>query len=88
MTSPADTEGLTVRPIGRLDGEPGFAELFFEDARVHESNLLGDEGQGWAVAMAAAGSERGLNLRSPGRFMAAAERLADDSSSATTRSSV
>jgi hypothetical protein len=74
---PADTEGLTRRPVGRLDGEPGFAELFFEDARVHESNLLGGEGQGWSVAMATASSERGLNLRSPGRFVAPAERAVD-----------
>lgn len=74
---PKDTEGLTVRPVARIDGEPGFAELFFEDARVHESNLLGEEGQGWAVAMATAGSERGLNLRAPGRFMAAADNLVE-----------
>lgn len=74
---PKDTEGLTVRPVARIDGEPGFAELFFEDARVHESNLLGEEGQGWAVAMATTGSERGLNLRAPGRFMAAADRLVE-----------
>jgi alkylation response protein AidB-like acyl-CoA dehydrogenase len=44
---------------------------------VPVENALGEEGQGWAVAMAAAGSERGLSLRSPGRFMAAAERLTD-----------
>jgi hypothetical protein len=74
---PADTEGMTRRPVGRLDGEPGFAELFFEGARVHESNLLGGENQGWAVAMATASSERGLNLRSPGRFVAPAERAVD-----------
>ena len=74
---PKDTEGLVVRPVARIDGEPGFAELFFEDARVHESNLLGEEGQGWAVAMATAGSERGLNLRAPGRFMAAADKLVE-----------
>ena len=74
---PKDTEDLVVRPVARIDGEPGFAELFFEDARVHESNLLGEEGQGWAVAMATAGSERGLNLRAPGRFMAAADRLVE-----------
>ncbi len=72
---PADAPGLERRPIGRLDGEPGFAEIFFDDCRVSVDNVLGEEGQGWAVAMAAAGSERGLNLRSPGRFMAAAERL-------------
>lgn len=74
---PKDTEGLTVRPVARIDGEPGFAELFFEDARVHEQNLLGEEGQGWAVAMATTGSERGLNLRAPGRFMAAADKLVE-----------
>ena len=33
-------------------------------------------GGGWGVAMATAGSERGLTLRSPGRFLATAERLA------------
>ena len=74
---PRDTEGLVVREVARIDGEPGFAELFFEDARVHESNLLGEEGQGWAVAMATTGSERGLNLRAPGRFMAGADRLVE-----------
>ena len=72
---PADSPGLERRPIGRLDGEPSFAELFFTDCRVSSEHVLGEEGQGWGVAMAAAGSERGLSLRSPGRFMAAAERL-------------
>lgn len=72
---PKDTEGMTVREVARIDKEPGFAELFFEDAKVHVSNLLGEEGQGWAVAMATTGSERGLNLRAPGRFMAGADRL-------------
>ncbi|MDG2428040.1 MAG: acyl-CoA dehydrogenase family protein [Acidimicrobiales bacterium] len=74
---PADVEGLERRPVGRLDGEPAFAELFFDGCRVHESNLLGAEGDGWNVAMATASSERGLNLRAPGRFLAAADRLAD-----------
>jgi len=74
---PADTDGLEARPIGRLDGEPGFAELFFTDARVDAKHLLGGEGEGWAVAMATAGSERGLNLRAPGRFVAVADRLRD-----------
>lgn len=72
---PADAPGMTRRTIQRLDGESGFAEIFFDDCRVPVDNVLGEPGQGWAVAMAAAGSERGLSLRSPGRFMAAAERL-------------
>ena len=39
--------------------------------------MLGGVNQGWAVAMATASSERGLSLRSPGRFMATADRLLD-----------
>ena len=74
---PADSPGLERRTVGRLDGEPAFAELFFDGCRVHEANLLGGEGQGWSVAMATTSSERGLNLRAPGRFLAAATRLAD-----------
>ena len=72
---PADSEGLERRPVKRLDGEPAFAEIFFDDCRVHSSNLLGGEGEGWSVAMSTASNERGLNLRAPGRFTAAAERL-------------
>ncbi|MDP7541823.1 MAG: acyl-CoA dehydrogenase family protein [Acidimicrobiales bacterium] len=74
---PAESPGLERRTVGRLDGEPAFAELFFDGCRVHESNLLGGEGQGWSVAMATTSSERGLNLRAPGRFLAAATRLTD-----------
>ncbi|HEX6421772.1 MAG TPA: acyl-CoA dehydrogenase family protein [Acidimicrobiales bacterium] len=71
-----------MRGFGRLDGDEGFAEVFFDDAFVADDAipggvLLGDEGAGWAVAMATTGSERGLTLRSPGRFMATAERLVD-----------
>ena len=74
---PADADGLERRPVERLDGEPAFADLFFDGCRVHESNLLGGEGEGWNVAMATTSSERGLNLRAPGRFLAAADRLAE-----------
>jgi alkylation response protein AidB-like acyl-CoA dehydrogenase len=72
---PLDTEGVTVRGFGRLDGDEGFAEVFFEDAFVPDDNVLGGVNEGWSVAMATTGSERGLTLRSPGRFMATAERL-------------
>jgi alkylation response protein AidB-like acyl-CoA dehydrogenase len=77
---PLDTPGITVRGFGRLDGDEGFAEVFFEEAFLADDAipggvLLGDEGQGWKVAMATTGSERGLTLRSPGRFLATVERL-------------
>ena len=82
---PADAPGMTRRTIKRLDQESGFAEIFFDDCRVSADHVLGEPGQGWAVAMAAAGSERGLSLRSPGRFMAAAERRCSPQHAAIAR---
>ena len=60
--------GVTVRPIPQLDGETGFAEIFFEDVFVPDAQVLGGVDRGWQVAMATAGSERGLSLRSPARY--------------------
>ena len=74
---PLDAHGVTVRPIAQLDGEAGFAEVFFEDVFVPDRDVLGAPGDGWRVAMSTAGNERGLSLRSPGRFCAAADRLLD-----------
>ncbi|MFE5740032.1 acyl-CoA dehydrogenase family protein [Streptomyces celluloflavus] len=67
--------GVTVRPIGRLDGKPAFAELFLDEVFVPDEDVIGEPGQGWRVAMSTAGNERGLTLRSPGRFTASADRL-------------
>ncbi|MBW8797936.1 MAG: acyl-CoA dehydrogenase family protein [Streptomyces sp.] len=67
--------GVTVRPIGRLDGKPAFAELFLDEVFVPDEDVIGEPGQGWRIAMSTAGNERGLTLRSPGRFLAAADRL-------------
>jgi alkylation response protein AidB-like acyl-CoA dehydrogenase len=77
---PLDLDGITVRGFGRLDGDEGFAEVFFDGAFLPDDALpggvvLGGEQQGWAVAMATTSSERGLTLRSPGRFCATADRL-------------
>jgi len=74
---PLDADGVTVRGFGRLDGDEGFAEVFFDDVFVPESAALGGVGKGWSVAMATTGSERGLTLRSPGRFLESARRLRD-----------
>lgn len=77
---PHDLEGVTVRGFGRLDGDEGFAEVFFDGAFLPDDAIpggvvLGEVGQGWSVAMATTSSERGLTLRSPGRFTATADRL-------------
>ncbi|WP_329262664.1 acyl-CoA dehydrogenase family protein [Streptomyces pseudovenezuelae] len=68
--------GVTVRPIRRLDGKPAFAEIFLDEVFVPDEDVIGGPGQGWRIAMSTAGNERGLMLRSPGRFLAAADRLA------------
>lgn len=68
---------MTVRPIGRLDGKPAFAELFLDGVFVPDADVIGEPGKGWNVAMSTAGNERGLTLRSPGRFTAATERLVE-----------
>ncbi|MEU5103873.1 acyl-CoA dehydrogenase family protein [Streptomyces sp. NPDC021354] len=73
---PLRAPGVTVRPIGRLDGKPAFAELFLDQVFVPDEDVIGGPGEGWRVAMSTAGNERGLTLRSPGRFTAAARRLA------------
>jgi alkylation response protein AidB-like acyl-CoA dehydrogenase len=70
-------DGVTVRPVERLDGDEGFAEVFLDDVFVPDRDVLGAVHEGWRVAMATTGSERGLTLRSPGRFIAEAARLAD-----------
>jgi alkylation response protein AidB-like acyl-CoA dehydrogenase len=74
---PLDAPGVTIRPIKALNGKDAFAEVFFDDVRVPVDNRIGAEGQGWNVAMATAGFERGLLLRSPARFQATARKLVE-----------
>ncbi|MGW4328628.1 acyl-CoA dehydrogenase family protein [Nocardia sp. NPDC004573] len=72
---PLTADGVSVRPIPQLDGEPGFAEIFLDDVFVPDRDVIGAPGEGWRVAMSTSSNERGLSLRSPGRFSATAQRL-------------
>ncbi|MBT6612524.1 MAG: acyl-CoA dehydrogenase, partial [Deltaproteobacteria bacterium] len=49
--SPMDVPGITATPIKKISGEYGFTETFFDNARIPVSCLMGEEGQGWRVAM-------------------------------------
>ncbi|MEH6584052.1 MAG: acyl-CoA dehydrogenase family protein [Halioglobus sp.] len=49
--SPMDAPGVETRPIRKITGEYGFTETFFTDARIPASCLMGEEGQGWKIAM-------------------------------------
>ncbi len=73
---PLNAPGVTVRPIAQLDGETGFAEVFFDDVRVPVDQRIGEHDRGWDVFLNTAGVERGLFLRSPARFQETAKKLA------------
>ncbi|MEO2169060.1 MAG: acyl-CoA dehydrogenase family protein [bacterium] len=49
--APIQVPGVETRPIRKLTGEYGFTETFFTDARIPGDSLMGEEGQGWTVAM-------------------------------------
>ncbi|MFI5495214.1 acyl-CoA dehydrogenase family protein [Actinoplanes sp. NPDC051859] len=51
--------GVTVRPIQQITGDSEFNEVFFDDARTDRDLVVGEPGQGWKVAMATLGFERG-----------------------------
>ncbi|MBV8942509.1 MAG: acyl-CoA dehydrogenase family protein [Solirubrobacterales bacterium] len=53
-----EQEGVQVRPLRQITGEAEFNELFLEQARVPESNIIGGEGNGWAVAITTLMHER------------------------------
>jgi alkylation response protein AidB-like acyl-CoA dehydrogenase len=69
-------DGITVRPIAQLGGDTGFGEIFLDDVFVADEDVIGEPHDGWRAAMSTSSNERGMSLRSPARFAAAAERLA------------
>ena len=54
-----DTPGIEVRPLVDMTGDANFNEVFFTDVRVPEDQIVGQRGQGWQVANAILGHERG-----------------------------
>jgi alkylation response protein AidB-like acyl-CoA dehydrogenase len=64
-----DTPGITVRPIEAIHGREEFCEVFFDDVLVPVDRLLGDEGQGWAVAMDLLPFERSTALWHRGAYL-------------------
>lgn len=56
------TPGVEVRPIRNAIGDSHFCEVFLNDVRIPAANLIGDENQGWQVAQATLGAERGMTM--------------------------
>lgn len=64
--SPMSVAGVETRPIRKLTGEYGFTETFFTDARIPADCLMGEEGQGWKIAMQTLQYERGAEAGAAG----------------------
>ena len=64
--APVDVPGVRKSPIRKMTGEFGFNETHFENARIPASCVLGEEGQGWMIAMATLAFERGAAERTAG----------------------
>ena len=54
-----ESPGVEVRPLVQITGDAEFNEVFFKDVKVPKSQILGEAGQGWAVAMTTLLHERG-----------------------------
>lgn len=52
------TPGIEVKPIRQISGGSNFNEVFFTDVRVPHSQMLGEEGEGWKVALTTLMNER------------------------------
>ncbi|HET7873891.1 MAG TPA: acyl-CoA dehydrogenase [Methylomirabilota bacterium] len=60
--------GVTVKPLKQITGDAEFSEVYFDNVRVHESQILGGLNNGWAVGLTTLMYERlalgfGLQVR-------------------------
>lgn len=57
---PMHTPGIQVRPLATMTGEAEFNEVFFEQARVPQQNVVGRRGEGWKIANTTLFHERNM----------------------------
>ena len=71
-----EQEAVNVRPLVQITGEPEFNELFLEEARIPDENVIGGVGNGWNVAITTLMNERaGLAFGALGQIQNAIQRL-------------
>jgi alkylation response protein AidB-like acyl-CoA dehydrogenase len=46
-----DAEGVTIRPLRQITGEPEFNEVFFDDVKLEPGSEVGPVDGGWGVAL-------------------------------------
>ena len=73
-----ESPGVEVRPLVQITGDAELNEIFFKDVKVPKSQILGEAGEGWAVAMTTLLHERGtLGLALATRAQITASELAE-----------
>ena len=87
-----EQDAVQVRPLRQITGEAEFNELFIEEARIPDENIVGGEGNGWAVAITTLMHERatlafGLQIQREDHAARAARRGARERRRRRTRSS-
>jgi alkylation response protein AidB-like acyl-CoA dehydrogenase len=74
-----EQEGVQVRPLRQITGEPEFNELFIDGARIPDENVLGGIGNGWKVALTTLMNERsGLAFFLQVRLRQLLDRVVDE----------
>ena len=58
---PMHQANIRVQPIQQITGTSEFNEVFFDDAETAADNIVGAPGEGWKIAMALLGFERGVS---------------------------
>ncbi len=73
-----EQEAVQVRPLRQITGEAEFNELFIEEARIPDENVVGGVGNGWTVAITTLMHERaGLGAAAAASMRNALEELGD-----------
>ena len=75
LICPLDLPGIEIRPIETALGPGEFSEVFFDEVRIPVTNRVGDEHDGWRVAMVTFSFERGTAFIS--ELLASMEQLVD-----------
>ncbi len=58
---PLRQPGIAIHPIRQINGGVEFNSVFFDEARASAADVVGEPGEGWKIAMALLGFERGIS---------------------------
>jgi alkylation response protein AidB-like acyl-CoA dehydrogenase len=74
-----EQDGVQIRPLRQITGEPEFNELFLDGVRIPDENVLGGTGNGWKVALTTLMNERaGLGFFLQVRLRQLLDRVIDE----------